>query len=109
LPVAAVAKRLVLTAPAAYVRVVLPASERRGLDKARAYVGGGKRVHLAREEKLARDYPAFEFGSGAAAGHIRRERVLCRVANCRSDDPGRRAAGVKLASSSPSFAPRECG
>jgi prolyl-tRNA editing enzyme YbaK/EbsC (Cys-tRNA(Pro) deacylase) len=41
LPATAVAKTLVLTAPVGHVRVVLPASERINLRKARGYVEGG--------------------------------------------------------------------
>ena len=68
LPPTAVAKTLVLTAPEGHVRVVLPASERIDLRKARNYVEGGKRVHLATEEELARDYPEFELGAAPRSG-----------------------------------------
>ncbi|MGH2996073.1 MAG: aminoacyl-tRNA deacylase [Gaiellaceae bacterium] len=58
-----VAKTLVLSSPAGYVRVVLPASERLDLRKVREHVEGGKRIHLAAEEDLQRDYPDFELGA----------------------------------------------
>jgi Ala-tRNA(Pro) deacylase len=82
----AVAKTLVLTAPEGHVRVVLPASERIDLRKARSYVEGGKRVHLATEEELARDYPEFELGAVPPFGGASRDRVLVdsRVAEQRS-------------------------
>ena len=58
-----VAKTLVLSTPAGYVRAVLPASERIDLRRVREHVEGGKRVHLATEEDLRRDYPDFELGA----------------------------------------------
>jgi Ala-tRNA(Pro) deacylase len=86
LPPTAVAKTLVLTAPEGHVRVVLPASERIDLRKARGYVEGGKRVHLATEEELARDYPEFELGAVPPFGGASRDRVLVdsRLAEQRS-------------------------
>jgi Ala-tRNA(Pro) deacylase len=58
-----VAKTIVLSAPGGYVRAVLPASERIDLHKVREHVEGGKRIHLASEEDLERDYPGFELGA----------------------------------------------
>jgi Ala-tRNA(Pro) deacylase len=58
-----VAKTLVLSTPEGHVRAVLPASERINLRKVREHVEGGKRIHLATEEDLARDYPDFELGA----------------------------------------------
>jgi Ala-tRNA(Pro) deacylase len=58
-----VAKTLVLSTPGGYVRVVLPASERVDLHKVREHVEGGKRIRLASEEDLERDYPGFELGA----------------------------------------------
>ena len=86
LPLAAVAKTLVLTAPVGHVRVVLPASERIDLRKARGHVEGGKRVHLATEEELARAYPEFELGAVPPFGGASGDRVLVdsRVAEQRS-------------------------
>lgn len=59
-----VAKTLVLTTPEGNVRAVLPASERIDLRKVGELVGAtGKKVHLASEEDLARDYGDFELGA----------------------------------------------
>ena len=58
-----VAKTLVISTPGGYVRAVLPASERIDLHKLREHVEGGKRIHLASEEDLERDYPGFELGA----------------------------------------------
>ena len=69
-----VAKTLVLVAPSGNMRAVLPASERIDLHKVAAVLGiGGKKVHLASEDDLARDYPDFELGAvpPSAAARIR--------------------------------------
>jgi Ala-tRNA(Pro) deacylase len=59
-----VAKTLVLVAPSGNVRAVLAASERIDLHKVVGVLGvGGKKVHLASEDDLARDYPDFELGA----------------------------------------------
>jgi prolyl-tRNA editing enzyme YbaK/EbsC (Cys-tRNA(Pro) deacylase) len=59
-----VAKTLVLVSPGGNVRAVLAASERIDVRKVAAVLGvGGKRVHLASEDDLARDYPGFELGA----------------------------------------------
>jgi prolyl-tRNA editing enzyme YbaK/EbsC (Cys-tRNA(Pro) deacylase) len=59
-----VAKTLVLVAPSGNVRVVLAASERVDLHKVAGVLGvGGKKVHLATEDDLARDYPDFALGA----------------------------------------------
>lgn len=59
-----VAKTLVLVAPSGSVRAVLAASERIDVRKVAALLGvGGKEVHLASEDDLARDYPDFELGA----------------------------------------------
>jgi Ala-tRNA(Pro) deacylase len=59
-----VAKTLVLVVPSGSVRAVLAASERIDLHKVAALLGfGGKKVHLASEDDLARDYPEFELGA----------------------------------------------
>jgi Ala-tRNA(Pro) deacylase len=58
-----VAKTLVVSTPGGYVRAVLPASERLDLRKLREHAEGGKRIHLASEEDLQRDYPGFELGA----------------------------------------------
>jgi prolyl-tRNA editing enzyme YbaK/EbsC (Cys-tRNA(Pro) deacylase) len=59
-----VAKTLVLVAPAGNVRAVLAASKRIDLHKVAALLGvGGKKLHLATEDDLARDYGDFELGA----------------------------------------------
>jgi Ala-tRNA(Pro) deacylase len=59
-----VAKTLVLVASSGNVRAVLAASERIDLQKVAAMLGvSGKEVHLASEDKLARDYPEFALGA----------------------------------------------
>lgn len=58
-----VAKTLVISTPGGYVRAVLAASKRIDLHKLREHLEGGKRIHLATEEDLGRDYPDFELGA----------------------------------------------
>jgi Ala-tRNA(Pro) deacylase len=71
-----VGKTLVVSSPGGYVRVVLPASRRLDLHKLRELVEGGKRVHLATEEDLVRDYPEFDLGAVPPVGGSRRDRVI---------------------------------
>jgi Ala-tRNA(Pro) deacylase len=70
-----VAKTLVVTIPEGYMRAVLPASERIDLRKLREARGGGgkKKVHLASEEDLARDYAEFDLGAVPPIGGGRRD------------------------------------
>jgi Ala-tRNA(Pro) deacylase len=71
-----VAKTLVLVASSGNVRAVLAASERIDLRKVAAVLGvGGKKVHLASEDDLARDYPDFELGAVPPFGG-REEQVI---------------------------------
>jgi Ala-tRNA(Pro) deacylase len=59
-----VAKTLVLVTSSGNVRGVLSASERIDLHKVAAVLGaGGKKVQLASEDDLAREYPDFEVGA----------------------------------------------
>jgi Ala-tRNA(Pro) deacylase len=59
-----VGKTLVLAAAGGNVRAVLAASERLDLTKVATVLGvGSKKVHLASEDDLARDYPDFELGA----------------------------------------------
>jgi Ala-tRNA(Pro) deacylase len=58
-----VAKTLVLSTPGGHVRAVLAASDRIDLSKVREQVEGGKRIHLASEEDLQREYPGFDLGA----------------------------------------------
>jgi Ala-tRNA(Pro) deacylase len=77
LPPEEVAKTLVVATPEGYVRAVLPASERIDLNKLRdVHPGARKKVHLASEEDLARDYPEFELGAVPPLGGGRRDPVV---------------------------------
>jgi Ala-tRNA(Pro) deacylase len=59
-----VAKTLILIAESGNVRAVLPASERIDLNKVAGVLGvGARKVHLATEDDLARDYADFELGA----------------------------------------------
>jgi Ala-tRNA(Pro) deacylase len=81
-----VAKTLVLVAPSGHLRTVLAASDRIDLNKVAAVLGvGGKKVHLASEDALARDYPDFELGAVPPFGG-REDRVIVdeRLAACDS-------------------------
>jgi Ala-tRNA(Pro) deacylase len=72
-----VAKTLVVSTPSGYVRAVLPASERIDLRKLREMRGGArKKVHLASEQDLARDYPEFDLGAVPPIGGARRDPVV---------------------------------
>jgi Ala-tRNA(Pro) deacylase len=73
---AEVAKTLVLTTPEGNVRAVLPASERVDLRKVGDLIGvSGKKVQLASEDDLARDYAEFELGAVPPFGG-RSDRVI---------------------------------
>jgi Ala-tRNA(Pro) deacylase len=59
-----VGKTLVVTTPSGNVRVVLPASHRLDLRKlSELYDEGRKKLHLASEDELAREYPEFALGA----------------------------------------------
>jgi Ala-tRNA(Pro) deacylase len=58
-----VAKTIVLATDTGFVRVVLPASERLDLHKARELIGSAKSTRLATETELAGAYPMFELGA----------------------------------------------
>src|SRR6266851_3400124 len=61
---AEVAKTLVVSTPTGYVRAVLPAAERIDLRKLSEVLGvPKKRLHLASEQTLERDYAEFELGA----------------------------------------------
>ncbi len=72
-----VAKTLVVTTPEDYVRTVIPASRRLDVHKVRELLdaGGRKKVHLATEDDLARDYGDFELGAVPPFGG-RRDSVI---------------------------------
>jgi Ala-tRNA(Pro) deacylase len=72
-----VAKTLVVETPDGYTRAVLPAPERLDLRKLGELLGTGKKkVHLASEDALARDYPEFDLGAVPPLGGSRRDRVV---------------------------------
>ena len=74
-----VAKTLVIETPDGYARAVLPASERLDLRKLGDFLGAGKKkVHLASEEALARDYPEFDLGAVPPLGGRRDPVVVDR-------------------------------
>jgi len=75
-PVDEVAKTLVLTTDEGYVRVVLPASERLDLRKAREVLGGRKEIRLATEAELAAAYPMFELGAVPPLGGRADDRTI---------------------------------
>ena len=71
-----VAKTLVFVASSGHVRAVVAASERIDLRKVAATLGvSGKKVHLASEDSLARDYADFELGAVPPSGG-REDQVL---------------------------------
>jgi Ala-tRNA(Pro) deacylase len=83
---AEVGKTLVLTTPAGYVRVVLPASARLDFRKVGDLLGvGKKRIHLSPEDDLARDYPEFELGAVPPLGGGRGDRVVIDTALAERD------------------------
>ena len=68
-PPESVAKTLVLTIPDGYVRTVLSAADRLDLHKVREVLdAGSKKVHLASEDELERDFPEFELGAVPPVG-----------------------------------------
>jgi Cys-tRNA(Pro) deacylase len=74
-----VAKTLVVETPDGYARAVLPASERLDLRKLCDFLGADKKkVHLASEEALARDYPEFDLGAVPPLGGRRDPVVVDR-------------------------------
>ncbi len=72
-----VAKTLVLTIREGSVRAVLPASARIDLHKVGDLTGvGGKKVRLASEDELGRDYPEFALGAVPPFGGKADDRVI---------------------------------
>lgn len=72
-----VAKTLVLITPGGNVRAVLPASERLDLPKVAELVEAAhKKVHLATEDDLKRDYPEFALGAVPPIGGGHRDHVI---------------------------------
>lgn len=72
-----VGKTLVLSTPDGYVRAVVPSNCRVDMHKLRDVVGaGGKKVHLATEDDLTRDYAEFDLGAVPPLGGGRQDRVV---------------------------------
>jgi prolyl-tRNA editing enzyme YbaK/EbsC (Cys-tRNA(Pro) deacylase) len=71
-----VAKTIVLVTQHGRVRVVIPASERVDLRRAREALADGKRVRLASEAELASAYPMYEVGAVPPVGGPAGDRVL---------------------------------
>ena len=63
-----VAKTVVLQDGSAYALAIVPASQRLDLHKLRDLLGAGKRLRLASEDEIARDFPALEVGAVPPAG-----------------------------------------
>jgi Ala-tRNA(Pro) deacylase len=70
-----VAKTVILTTEAGYVRAVVPASERLDLTKARELLDD-PHSRLATEEELGAAYPAFELGAVPPFGGPAGDRVV---------------------------------
>jgi Ala-tRNA(Pro) deacylase len=72
-----VAKTLIVKTGEGYLRAVVPASRRLDERKVRDISGGSKkRVHLATEDDLRRDYPEFELGAVPPIGGSRSDPVV---------------------------------
>jgi Cys-tRNA(Pro) deacylase len=72
-----VAKTLVVSTPAGYVRAVLPAAGRIDFAKLAEVLGTPKKqLHLATEEALERDYGEFELGAVPPFGGRRPDPVV---------------------------------
>lgn len=72
-----VAKTIVVETPDGYARAVLPASERLDVRKLSSFLGAGtKKVHLATEDALKRDYGEFELGAVPPVGGKRSDPVV---------------------------------
>ena len=84
-----VAKTIVLHDSKAYVIAIVPASERLDIHKLRELLGATRRLQLASEGQIARDFPSVEVGAVPPFGPIvpaaevidrsllEHERILC--------------------------------
>jgi Ala-tRNA(Pro) deacylase len=84
-----VAKTVVLQDGSAYVIAAIPASQRLDLHKLRALLGATKRLQLATEDQIARDFPSLDVGAVPPFGPLvpaaevidrsllDQERILC--------------------------------
>jgi Ala-tRNA(Pro) deacylase len=71
-----VAKTIVVSTPAGYVRVAIPASRRLDTHKLREHLGDGHHIRLATEAELARQYPEFELGAVPPIGGTHSDRLI---------------------------------
>ena len=72
-----VGKTLVVETPEGYVRAVVPAACRVDFGKLREVIGGArKKVHLATEDALQRDYGDFELGAVSPFGGKQQDKVI---------------------------------
>lgn len=90
-----VAKTIVLHDGSAYVIAAIPASERLDLHKLRELLGATRKLHLATEDQIARDFPALEVGATPPFGPmvpaaevidrslLEQERILCSAGDHR--------------------------
>ena len=62
-PLDQVAKTIVLHDGSAYVIAAIPASERLDLHKLRELLGASRRLRLAGEDEIAREFPSLEVGA----------------------------------------------
>jgi Ala-tRNA(Pro) deacylase len=88
-PLDQVAKTVVLHDGAVYVIAAVPASDRLDLHKLRELLGASRRLRLASEAEIARDFPSLEVGAVPPFGPMvpaaevidralmQQERILC--------------------------------
>jgi Ala-tRNA(Pro) deacylase len=62
-PLDEVAKTVVLHDGSAYVIAAIPAADRLDVHKLRSLLGASRRLQLASEDQIARDFPSFEVGA----------------------------------------------
>lgn len=63
-----VAKTVVLQDHSGYLVAIVPASERLDMHKLRTLLGASRRIRLATEDEIARDFPTFEVGATPPIG-----------------------------------------
>jgi Ala-tRNA(Pro) deacylase len=98
-----VARTVVLQDRGAYVIVAIPASDRLDLHRLRELLGAGRRLRLASEQQIARDFPSLEVGAVPPFGPMmpaaevidsalaRQPRIVCPAGDHRHSvlvDPG---------------------
>jgi Ala-tRNA(Pro) deacylase len=62
-PLDEVAKTVVLHDGSAYVIAAIPAADRLDVHQLRSLLGASRRLQLASEDQIARDFPSFEVGA----------------------------------------------